>query len=99
MRLKQNTTLSIKWFKLFKNTIDVAIRDDHTVMIHWIYLGDRIMEDFSSLVNALNVVLKLLSKLEALRTSNIYSEILKAMKENVSTLNKPWLLRMKRSNE
>lgn len=47
------------------------------------------MEDFSSLVNALNVVLKLLSKLEALRTSNIYSEILKAMKENVSTLNKP----------
>lgn len=33
MRLKQNTTLSIKWFKLFKNTIDIAIRDDHTVTI------------------------------------------------------------------
>ena len=30
MRLKKNTTLSIKWFKLFKNTIDVAMRWSHS---------------------------------------------------------------------
>lgn len=65
------------------------IRNAHTVMITVDISRERIMEDFFFLINVFEYYYKIVNKPETARILNIWSEILKAMKENISGLNKP----------